>query len=90
MKLNGTIGDYEVVVLIDPGATHNFVSLELIKELGLPVEPTGSFGVCLGNGDSVQGNGICRKMKLQLEGGVEVISDFLPLGLGNSDIILGV
>ncbi|KAL8100260.1 hypothetical protein AgCh_032491 [Apium graveolens] len=90
MKLNGTIGDYEVVVLIDPGATHNFVSLELIKELGLPVEPTGSFGVCLGNGDSVQGNGICRKMKLQLEGGVEVISDFLPLGLGNSNIILGV
>ncbi|XP_074346704.1 uncharacterized protein LOC141685510 [Apium graveolens] len=90
MKLKGSIGEYEVVVLIDPGATHNFVSLELVKELGIPVEPTGSFGVCLGNGDSVQGDGMCRKVRLQLKGGIEVVSDFLPLGLGNSDVILGV
>lgn len=90
MKLKGAIGDYEVVVMIDLGATHNFISMEMISELGIPVEPTGGFGVCLGNGESVRGTGMCRGVKLVLEGGVEIISDFLPLGLGSSDVILGV
>lgn len=27
MKLRGLIGDQEVVVMIDPGTTHNFISL---------------------------------------------------------------
>lgn len=29
-------------------------------------------------------------MKLELSGGVEVVEDFLPLELGNSDVILGI
>lgn len=90
MKLRGSIGDFEVVVLIDPGAMHNFISMEVIKELEILVEKTGSFGVCLGNGESVCGNGLCRGVRLLLEGGVEVTSDFLPLGLGSSDIIPGI
>ena len=35
MKIKGVIGDYEVVVLIDPGATHNFVSLDVVQQAGL-------------------------------------------------------
>lgn len=35
MKLKGLIGDCEVIVMIDPGATHNFVSLRTVKEAGL-------------------------------------------------------
>ncbi|XP_063935341.1 transposon Tf2-1 polyprotein isoform X1 [Daucus carota subsp. sativus] len=90
MKLKGVIGDYEVIVLIDPGATHNFVSLEVVRAAGLKVDKAGSFAVSLGNGDAVKGEGMCRNVPLKLEGGVEIISDFLPLGLGSSDVILGV
>lgn len=36
--------------MIDPGATHNFASLEKVKELNLAITESGEFGVSLGNG----------------------------------------
>ncbi|KAL4567338.1 hypothetical protein LXL04_022921 [Taraxacum kok-saghyz] len=69
LKLTGRIQQADVVVMVDPGATHNFVSLALVERLGLPIANTGGFGVALG---------------------LEVKEDFLPLTLGNSDVILGV
>ncbi|BAU00973.1 hypothetical protein VIGAN_11011900 [Vigna angularis var. angularis] len=37
MKLTGVIGERKVVVLIDSGASHNFVSRRAVEELKLPV-----------------------------------------------------
>lgn len=90
MKLRGLIREKDVVVLIDPGATHNFISLAVVSELGMEVTNSGTFGVSLGNGEAVKGMGVCKGVSLHLEGGVEVNEDFLPLALGNSDVILGV
>lgn len=90
MKLRGLIGEYEVVVMIDPGATHNFIALNTVKEAGVPITGTGGFGVSLGNGEAIRGEGMCKNVRLQLDGGVEVIEDFLPLQLGSSDVILGI
>lgn len=84
------MGNSEVVVLIDPGATHNFVALEKVTALGLPITESGSFGVSLGNGETVKGNGVCKGVMLQLEGCVIIQEDFLPLSLGSSDVILGI
>lgn len=89
MKLLGEIMGQRVVVLIDPGATHNFVSLEAVEKLGLPIIPSKSFGVSLGTGANVQGEGECKSVVLHLQG-VTIIEDYLPLSLGNSDLILGV
>lgn len=33
---------------------------------------------------------MCKGVSVHLDGGVEVFEDFLPLTLGNSDVILGV
>lgn len=90
MKLRGFIGNGEVVVMIDPGATHNFVSLEKVKELGIPVTDSGQFVVSLGNGEAIRGSGVCKKVVLQLDGGVVVEEEFLSLQLGTSDVILGI
>lgn len=76
--------------MIDPGATHNFISLDVVNALGLPKKNTEGFGVSLGNGETVRGEGICKGVRINLNGGVEVVAEFLPLGLGSSDIILGV
>ena len=89
MKMLGYIMGKEVVVMIDPGATHNFISREVIEALGVPLVPTKSFGVSLGTGESVQGAGLCKGVNLQLPGMV-ITEDFLPLPLGNSDVILGI
>lgn len=91
MKLIGKIGKREVVVMVDPGATHNFISLKAVEQLEIPVTKSGGFGVSLGNGEAVRGIGIYKAVRLQLEGEtVIVVEDFLPLELGNSDVILGI
>lgn len=75
--------------MVDPGATHNFISAMAVQKLGLAVVKTEGFGVSLGNGETVEGEGVCRAVVVQLPT-ITVIKDFLPLTLGNSDLILGV
>lgn len=89
MKLRGSINGNKVVVMIDPGATHNFISLDAVKALGLQLTSSKSFGVSLGAGDALQGEGECKSVVLQLQG-ITIIEDYLPLALGNSDLILGI
>ncbi|KAL8090017.1 hypothetical protein AgCh_039471 [Apium graveolens] len=67
MKLLGKVGDHEVVVMVDPGAIHNFVSNEAAHKLGLPLTNSKVFGVSLGTGDNVQEAG---KFKSKEGGGV--------------------
>ena len=88
MKLRGEIGSQQVMVLIDSGATHNFISLELVRKLILLVEETGAYGVLLGSW-SVQGAGICEQVLAQLQE-IEIMEDFLPFDLTRSYIILGI
>lgn len=89
MKLLGVIEGHQVVVMIDPGATHNFISLETVKKLGLPLILSKGFEVSLGTWDDVQGEGECKPVVVHLQG-ITIIEAFLPLPLGNSDLILGV
>lgn len=76
--------------MVDPGATHNFISLRAIEELGVPVSAAPGFGVSLGDGKAVRGEGVCKGVQLIIGDGVLVVEDFLPLQLGNSNVILGV
>ncbi|KFK28310.1 hypothetical protein AALP_AA8G499800 [Arabis alpina] len=89
MKLMGTIQTTEVVVLIDSGASHNFVSEQLVHRLGLQSAKTGSYGVLTGGGMTVRGAGVCRGLVLLLQG-LRIRDDFLPLELGSADVILGI
>lgn len=68
MKIRGLIGELVVVVMVDPGASHNFISETAVKEGRIPVTKSGSFGVSLGNGEAIKGEGICKNVRLQLDG----------------------
>ncbi|CAK7333987.1 unnamed protein product [Dovyalis caffra] len=57
-KMNGVVEGSEVVVLIDPSVTHNFISLVLVEKLGLPISATPNYGVVIGNGSRLKGEGI--------------------------------
>ncbi|RVW45033.1 Retrovirus-related Pol polyprotein from transposon 297 [Vitis vinifera] len=89
IKLKGKVCGKEVVVLIDPGATHNFVSYALVKQLEIRLDETGGYGVLLGTGVPIKGDGVCRGVQLLMQG-VKTVKDFLPLNLGGSDLILGM
>lgn len=89
MKIHGKIGTWDVIVLIDCRATHNFISSDLVQQLSIPRTETNSYGVLMGTGLTVKGSGICRGVLLVLQN-LEIVADFLPLELGISDVILGI
>nr|GFA34340.1 putative mitochondrial protein [Tanacetum cinerariifolium] len=83
------IRDREVAVLIDCGATHNFISSKIIEELGLAISDSGTFNVTLGNGETTRSKGICKGLVVVFSE-IQVLEDFLPLELGSTDKILGI
>ncbi|KFK23032.1 hypothetical protein AALP_AAs71112U000100, partial [Arabis alpina] len=89
VKMGGTIQGEPVVILIDSGETHNFISEKIVTQLGLRVEGTKGYGVVMGTGLTVQGQGICKEVELSVQG-LSVVAQFLPLELGSADVILGM
>ncbi|XP_022154744.1 uncharacterized protein LOC111021922 [Momordica charantia] len=89
MKLRGLIEDKEVVILIDCGATHNFISQKLVDAFNLPLHETSNYGVIMGTGVVVRGKGICKGIILYLPE-LTIRENFLPLELGNLDVVLGM
>ncbi|KAI0492199.1 hypothetical protein KFK09_026466 [Dendrobium nobile] len=89
MKVKGKIHGREVVVLIDSGATHNFISTQVAEELGMEPTETGSYGVMMGTGKIESSTGICKGVEMSLQE-IRVVEDFLPLRLGSTDVILGM
>ena len=77
------------MVLIDYGASHNFISTYLVERLGIPCVGTHNFGVLMGTRLPVNGEGICKGVVLQLQN-IEVVEDYLPLKLGSTNVILGI
>ena len=68
MKLRGEIKGEGVIVMIDLGATHKFISVELVWKWGMEVERATSYWVILGTGLTVKGEGICRGVELNCRG----------------------
>lgn len=66
LKLRGKIQEEEVIGLVDSGASHNFISHDLVPKRGLPVEESKAFGVMVGNGFTIQGMGVCRRLELAI------------------------
>ena len=83
MKIKGMIRERSVVVLIDCGATHNFISENLVTQLLLSLEETSHYGVISGSESAVKGKGICKQVELLLSEW-KVVDNFLPLELGGS------
>lgn len=68
MKLKGVIAG-KVVVMVDCGATHNFIHQRLVEELELPLSETSHYGVVVGNGTALKGKGICKSIVVVLPNG---------------------
>ncbi|TYK08795.1 ty3-gypsy retroelement transposase [Cucumis melo var. makuwa] len=50
MKVRGKLRDEVVIILIDCGATHNFVSEKLVNKLLIPIKEKAHYNVILGSG----------------------------------------
>lgn len=88
-KLWGKIHDKLVLLLVDSGASHNFISKELVRELKLEVKDTPEYTVVLGTREKVSNKGVCRKVKMMLQG-VEFHQNFFMMYLGGTEVVLGM
>ncbi|MCI40211.1 enzymatic polyprotein, partial [Trifolium medium] len=74
MKIEGKVEDVNVMVLIDSGASHNFISPQITTALGLNVSPIAARSIRLGDGHKIVSKGVCRGVKINL-GQIEVEVD---------------
>jgi len=72
-----------VVVLIDCGATHNFISTKRVERLQLPVTETYPYLLEVGDKGKVSCRGICKSVHLQVQE-LCIQQDFYLFGLGGS------
>ncbi|PNY02508.1 retrotransposon-related protein [Trifolium pratense] len=89
MKIKGRLQDVDVVVLVDSGASHNFISPKITAALGLQVTPISAKNIKLGDGHKVISQGVCKGVSINL-GTMIVVVDALVLDLGGLDVVLGV
>lgn len=89
MKLQGLLQGRRVLIFMDSGASHNFISDQLVAELGLAVDKSFPYKVSLGDGHHKPISGICKDLTLQLEG-LQVQEGFYLFELGGVDLILGI
>lgn len=66
MKVKGKIKGEEVTILIDCGATHNFIFKKVVSTLQLPTKETSNYGVILGWRIVIKGKGVCEAVEILL------------------------
>jgi hypothetical protein len=89
IQLKGTVGGVPVVILVDSGATHNFVDRRLVQKMSWAVDNSTSMCIKLGDGTKVQSVGVCPDLNLEV-GEVQLAIRAHLFDLGGVDIVLGV
>jgi hypothetical protein len=89
MKLQGFLAGTEILILVDSGSTHNFISDNLVRELNLTSQFVTPFGVQIGNGDIIRCNRLIKNVNLKI-GTLQITQDFYPFSLGGADVVLGI
>ncbi|KAJ0577105.1 putative retrotransposon gag domain, aspartic peptidase domain superfamily [Helianthus annuus] len=89
LRLSGKIGDHTIVVLVDGGSTHNFISQALVDKLGLTVVNDVNFEVVVANEDKLVCAGRVRNLSIKFSG-YTVTTDLFVLPVAAYPIVLGI
>ena len=82
LKVHGRINEQDVEVLIDTGATDNFIRYDLADQLGLSMKKGSPYDI------RIRGQKRCRNVELRLQD-YSTTLDFLPMPDLCMDVILG-
>lgn len=66
MRVTAKVGPYHIIVFIDSGSTHNFISSRMANMLRLPIVPTTGFSVRVANGETLTCTGKFEKVQILL------------------------
>ena len=88
MTLTGCYKGMPLLVLIDSGSTHNFLSTNLAKKLNCPLQAVKSVKVTVANGADLHCTAWCPEFTWKMQGR-DFCADVYLLPLDNYDLILG-
>ncbi|KAJ0501159.1 putative retrotransposon gag domain, aspartic peptidase domain superfamily [Helianthus annuus] len=89
IKVHGKLNSTEVLILVDGGSTHNFISDVLVNELKMATQPVAPFGVQIGNGDVIRCGQICKNLSVQVND-LQIVQDFYPFSIGGAELVLRI
>ena len=89
IRLWGKIDENRVIVLVDCGASHNFISAVAVKQQQIPVTPTKPYTVEVGDGQKIRCEGVWNNVKLQIQG-MKIQQDLFVFEMMGVDVVLGM
>lgn len=89
MELQGSIHGVPIMILIDSGATHNFISKRVVEVMGWIVQSTPALRIRLGDGHKAIARGKCKQVEVGING-YKTTVDVLPFDLEGIDLVLRV
>ncbi|RDY02004.1 hypothetical protein CR513_14592, partial [Mucuna pruriens] len=89
MKLRGLVEGVPFLILVDSGATHNFISRRLVAATDWSVKETKPMRIKLGDGYKSVAQGKCIGVDIELEN-IKVAIDTLLFDLEGIDMVLGI
>ena len=89
MKVKGRLEGLPVLLLIDSGASHNYIAKELVISLHLPVIDTKKLMVTLRDGSRKDSRGICEGLRVNIGTNVLQINAYV-FKIKDIDLILGM
>jgi len=89
MKIEGKIGDVDVLMLLDSGASHCFISPQVTTALGLEITLKPSRKIKLGDGYKVPSLGVCKGIMVSM-GSMKISIDAIVFELSGLDLVLGM
>ncbi|KAH9717133.1 hypothetical protein KPL71_021710 [Citrus sinensis] len=89
MRVTAKVGPYEIMVLIDNGSTHNFISSQMANMLQLPIIPTTRFSVRVANRETLSCQGKFERVQVLLQE-VPFTLTLYSLPITGLDMVLGV
>ena len=87
--MRGVLQGQRCTVLIDGGATHNFIDRKLVERRGLPIEEFEGFTVVVARGGRMECTRWILKLHITL-GNYNLSDDFFVVDVPDTNIVLGV
>lgn len=88
-KMKGQISRGDVLIMMDIGAIHNFITPIVASKLKLSVTYNAHLNIVLGTGVMVKGRGVCKHISFMIQGW-NFITEFIIMDLGQVNVILWV
>lgn len=89
LRLLGSIGQQQVLILVDGRSTHNFIQESLAQQLGLASRAIAPLKVMVGNGQFLHYHHLCESVSVVIQN-ITFLVDLHLLPLYGANMVLGI